>query len=343
MGNVLVHEKPIWSIGLAVLAGAFGGTALLPMKYTSRWKFENTWAVFSFFAYLLAPWILALVTVPHVFSVYAAVGGRVCLLVALFGFGWGVAVVLNGVGVVLVGLSLASAILMGSSVAVGSLAAFLLRDPTGISTQTGQRLLIADAVMLAGVLLCALAGYWRGRDSQKSSEDGQTVTSIGIVVCLAAGLLSTLLNVALAYGDVIAKASVQSGSSAFNAGNAVWSLAVSAGAFPSLIWCAISLTRNNTWGYFAIDRAPIYVVLSISMAAIWITGTLLYGASTNMLGRFGPAIGWPVYMSGIILVSSFWGWATGEWRGVRMRPIMAMVCGLVVQIVAITLLAEGQN
>jgi L-rhamnose-H+ transport protein len=333
----------LWGIGLVMLAGALSGTALLPMKYTGEWKFENTWAVFSLSAYLLSPWIVALVTVPHCFNVYADVGERVCLLVALFGFGWGLAVVLNGVGVALVGLSLASAILMGSSVAVGSLAAFLLRDPAGIATPSGRRIVVADGVMLVGVLLCALAGHWRGKGNDKANSDEHRVTSVGIAVCLIAGLLSTLLNVALAYGGVIAKAAIARGSNEFNAANAVWSLAVSAGSAPSLIWCAFALTKHKTWVYFSVPRAPIYIALCISMAIMWITGTVLYGASANMLGILGPAIGWPVYMSGIILVSSFWGWMTGEWRGAQKRPVAVMLCGLLVQIVAMTLLAQKQS
>jgi len=333
-------------MSLVVLAGAFSGTALLPMKYTAQWKFENTWAVFSLCAYLLAPWMVALATVPGILGIYAAVGGRVCLLVAIFGFGWGLAVVLNGVGVTLVGLSLASAILMGSSVAVGSIAAFLLRDPGGIATPAGVRIVLADAVMLVGVLLCALAGHWRARGVSDpngvsgANKDERRVTSTGIAVCLIAGLLSTLLNVALAYGDVITRAAILGGSNPFNAANAVWSLAVSAGSLPSLIWCAFALTRNESWTRFTINGALLYFGLCLSMALMWITGTVLYGASAGMLGPLGPAIGWPVYMSGIILVSSFWGWTTGEWRGARRRPVVVMLSGLAVQILAMTLLAQ---
>jgi L-rhamnose-H+ transport protein len=335
-----MHKQSLAAIGLTILAGAFSGTALLPMKYTPLWRFENTWAIFSIFAYLISPWLVALMTVSHSFQVYADVGVRVCLIVALFGLGWGVAVVLNGVGVALVGLSLSSAILMGSSVAIGSLGALLLRGAAEINTSAAKQILVADGVMLVGVLLCALAGHWRGRDRDGSDNQPQRVTSLGILVCLIAGLLSTLLNIALSFGDVITKAALAHGTNEFNASNAVWSLAVSAGAAPSLIWCIITLTRRRLWHLFAYRQAPSYFLLCISMAVMWITGTVLYGASANMLGQLGPAIGWPIYMSGIILISSFWGWATGEWRGARMRPVAAMMSGLLIQIIAMKLLSQ---
>jgi L-rhamnose-H+ transport protein len=166
-------------------------------EYTKLWRFEKTWAIFSIFAYLISPWVVALATVSQCFRVYSDVGARVCLIVAVFGLGWGVAVVLNGAGVALVGLSLASAILMGSSVAIGSLGALLLRDAALINTSAAKQILVADSVMPVGVLLCALAGHWRGRNRHRSDNQRRRVTSLGILVCLMAGLLSTLLNIAL--------------------------------------------------------------------------------------------------------------------------------------------------
>src|SRR5262249_4071970 len=71
------------------ITGAFSGTASLPMKYTPLWRFENTWAIFSIFAYVISPWIATLVTISHSFQVYGDVGVRVCLIVALFGLGGG--------------------------------------------------------------------------------------------------------------------------------------------------------------------------------------------------------------------------------------------------------------
>ena len=123
---------------VVIVAGAFSGTALLPMKYTKGWKFENTWLLYSIIAYLVSPWIVAVATVPHLSEVYAAAGAKACVLSAVFGVAWGIAVVLNGIGVAMVGLSLAIAVLMGSSVAIGSLAPLLLRDPGALLTRTGS-------------------------------------------------------------------------------------------------------------------------------------------------------------------------------------------------------------
>jgi L-rhamnose-H+ transport protein len=329
----------IIAIILVIMAGIFSGTALLPMKFTKGWKFENTWLLYSMIAYLISPWIVAVATVPHLGEVYLAAGTKACILTALFGFAWGIAVVLNGVGVALVGLSLALAILMGSSVAIGSLAPLLLKDPSALLTHTGLMIALCDLVMLAGVLLCAWAGELRGR-AQSQKLEARKVTTRGILVCLIAGLLSTFFNVVLSYGEVISTQATAHGANSFNAANAVWSLAVSAGSLPSIFWCVIRLSRAGDWGLFGHGQPMKNSVLCALMGAMWITGTVVYGAAARMLGPLGPVVGWPIYMSGIILTSSFWGWTTGEWRDSKKRPVNFMLAGIAVQIIAVVMLSQ---
>ena len=324
-----------------VLAGTFAGTALLPMKFGVAWRFENTWLVYSVLAYLCAPWIVAITTVPHLSEVYGAVGLRTCLVTALFGAGWGLAIVLNGIGVAMVGLSLSSALLMGSSIALGSLLPLLLKNENRIGTREGLLVLTVDLVMLAGVLLCARAGYLRGRIPTSTNEPARPATR-GILICLAAGLLSTLFNGALAYGESISREALARGATGFNSANAIWSLAVSAGSVPGVCWCVSRLFKERTWRVFG--KHPVRnTSLCVFMALLWIAGTVLYGAATGLIGSLGTAIGWPVYMSGIILTSNFWGLVTGEWRGVSRVPARYMLAGVGVQILAILILGQTRQ
>ncbi|HWC00459.1 MAG TPA: L-rhamnose/proton symporter RhaT [Bryobacteraceae bacterium] len=330
-----------WGVLLTLFAGGLGGTVLLPMKYTRGWRFENTWLLYSLCAYLISPWVVAFATIPGLSSVYAAAGLRACLLTGLFGFGWGLAVVLNGVGVAMVGLSLASAILMGSSVALGSLAPLLMKSPERLLTPAGLQILGLDLLMLAGVLLCALAGHLRGK-AQSAKAEVRAITTRGILICSLAGVLSTLFNVALSYGEIISHQAEILGADPFYAANAVWSLAVSLGSLPSIVWCLWKLTRERQWSLFRAGLPARNAALCVSMGILWISGTVLYGSAAGMMGSLGTVIGWPIYMSAIILSSNFWGWLTGEWRGVSGAPVRVMLGGIVVQIAGIVLLGRIQ-
>ena len=168
------------------------------------------------------------------------------------------------------------------------------------------------------------------------------MTTRGILICLVAGLLSTFFNLVLSYGEVISIQATAHGANPFNASNAVWSLAVSAGSLPSILWCVTRLSLARDWRVFGDGNPLKNSGLCLLMGAMWITGTVVYGAGAGMLGPLGPAVGWPIYMSGIILTSSFWGWTTGEWRGSERRPVHFMLAGIIVQIAAVVALGRSQ-
>jgi len=56
---------------LLVVAGVLTPLFALPMKFTRRWAWENTWPVWSVLALLLLPLIAAVITVPQLSHVYA--------------------------------------------------------------------------------------------------------------------------------------------------------------------------------------------------------------------------------------------------------------------------------
>jgi L-rhamnose-H+ transport protein len=328
----------IGGLALILAAGILGGTVLAPMKYVRGWKWENLWLVYSACAYLIFPWLVGLLTVPHLMSVYGGVDARTVITTGAFGLAWGFAVVLYGVGADIVGLSLTSGIILGSSVALGSLLPLTFLAGARASAASMTAIVAVNAVMLAGVALCAWAGHAR--------ESAQTIAAerprnprfrAGIAICFAAGLLATLFNIALAYGAPIAHEAQRIGADPFNASNAVWSLAVSLGSLPSLLYTTHKLRRNRTWTAYGEGRPAMNAVLCVLMGAMWISSTVLYGSAAGMLGPLGTVIGWPIYMSAMILTNNFWGWATGEWRRAGARAVLLMSGGIVVQIVAMVL------
>jgi hypothetical protein len=100
-------------------------------------------------------------------------------------------------------------------------------------------------------------------------------------------------------GAGIPKQAEAAGAATFYAANAVWAIAVSAGSLPSILWCLARLSRDRAWPIFARQRGR-NAALCVLMAVIWISGTVLYGAAARMMGPLGPAVGWPIYMSGMI-------------------------------------------
>jgi L-rhamnose-H+ transport protein len=335
-------------VALSLLAGGIGGSTLAPVKRIKNWAWENWWLVFAVCAYFLSPWIFAALSIPQLPTVYRLAGLTITLETVFLGMGWGFAVVLAGKALDLVGYSISTALLYGSSVALGSLGALFLIDRTKLFSAAGLTLLTWDIVLLVGVGSCAQAGRLREAPPEKfrPAYSGQPApsrsrTRLGMFFSLLAGVLATLFNIVLANGEPIRHQAIALGADPNLAANAIWSLAVSAGSLPSVLWCAYLITKRSNWGLYRKPYSGSNLLVCVAMAGIWITGTVLYGNSSARLGRLGPAIGWPIYMSSIIITGILWGWAWGEWDGASPRSVKLLWGGVAVQILGIVLLSAA--
>jgi L-rhamnose-H+ transport protein len=64
------------------------------------------------------------------------------------------------------------------------------------------------------------------------------------------------------------------------------------------------------------------------MGALWFSSLVVYGTAAAHMADLGPVLGWPLFMSGIILTSNVWGLALGEWKGAARTSLIIMFAGL---------------
>ena len=74
---------------IALAAGLVNGSFAAPTKYTTRWKWENIWAVWAVVALFITPWLLAFLTIPDLLGFYRNTSAGFILMLAAFGFGVG--------------------------------------------------------------------------------------------------------------------------------------------------------------------------------------------------------------------------------------------------------------
>ena len=157
---------------LIVLGGVMEGLFALPMRFAPRWAWENFWGAGSLMALLLVPWPLALLTVPHLGSIYASADSTSLLLAILFGAGWGCGGIFFGLGVASLGLSLGTSLIMGLIAIGGSVVPLLLDRNLHIAAGSKAALACGIALMVLGLMICARAG------NLKSAEPGRSTRSI---------------------------------------------------------------------------------------------------------------------------------------------------------------------
>jgi L-rhamnose-H+ transport protein len=331
---------PQTAIGLTllVLAGAMNGSFTLPMKFTRSWAWENTWLSWTFFALLLFPVLLAAATVQQLRDLYRQPGdASVALRVAAFGASWGFSQIFLGLAVEGIGMALALSVILGISAAVGALIPLLQYHRHEIFTPGGLVVLLGLAIVLAGVALCGLAGRLREQAGAHASPGTSVAT--GLFFCLISGVGSAFINLGLNAGKGLSDVARSQGTSSLWSNNAVWLPLMVAGAIPNALYCLYLMRKNRTAAKFVASGTSHYWLLGAIMAFFWFGSTVLYGIAANQLGTLGTILGWPIFMSLIVLVATAWGVATGEWKHAGPRPVRMLAGGVALLVVAIVVLS----
>lgn len=322
---------------ILILAGVLNASFTLPMKYTRRWAWENTWLAWSLIALLLLPVVVTWSTVPHLSEIYHSAGAGIVLEVVGFGAGWGVAQVFFGLAVNAIGIALTFSLVLGTSAAVGTLVPLLRLHPERLNTPAGHGVLAGVLLVIAGVLVCAIAGRKR-ENALKSNEGPQSSATLGLLLAILCGFGASFVNLGLAFGTPLIYSARLFGANALNASNAVWMPLMLAGAVPNVLYCAWLLEKNRTGNRFA-NGGLSHWGLTFAMAAFWFGSTLLYGLSTVRLGAWGPVLGWPLFMSLIVITASLLGMFTGEWKDSGAAPLRIQWTGVALLVVAVFVLA----
>jgi L-rhamnose-H+ transport protein len=329
-------------IFLGILAGILLGSFALPMKKVKIWQWEHSWVMFSFWATIVLPLLMALLTIPNLFSVYAQTPRVVMLAVFFFGAGWGVANVGYGIGLKMVGLAMGTAIVLGLNNAIGAILPIFLYTPEKLLQPVGLTLSAAVLMMIAGIVLLAIAGMKREKalsndtnSKVQNSEKSQFLK--GFIICLVAGVFGAMFNFALINGKPMETIAIGLGATPINAANPTWVIALSGGFVVTLTYCFyLFKTNRNTNLFFALGTRMNWI-FTLIMGLIWYGGVAIYGMSVSKLGALGASVGWPIIQSMAVGSGNFWGIVAGEWKGSGKSAMTFMVIGLALLFVGIVI------
>jgi L-rhamnose-H+ transport protein len=253
---------------------------------------------------------------------------------------------LFGQSVSAIGISLANTLVLAISSALGSLLPMLLLAPQKLLSPTGERILIAVGVELAGFALCGWAGRMRERAAGVDSERGGMVghaRPVGVALLMAAGsgVLSAVFNIGFSLAHPIADYGRAAGLSEFSSTNLIWWIMLAAGSLANLGFCFYLFRKNGSMKKFAQPGGLRLYSLSAVMALLWGGSIFVYGASAPRLGALGTSIGWPLSLAVGLLLANVIGISLGEWRQAPVRARNWMYSGIGVLLVAVILLSKA--
>jgi L-rhamnose-H+ transport protein len=337
-----------WTSGLMliILGGTLQGSFMLPMKYTGKWNWENTWLSYSFMAYAVLPWLIALLTVPQLKEILRQTSTATLLGTILFGFGWGLGCLTFGLGVDYLGLCLGFAIILGFTAAIGTLIPLLVLSPEKLISAHGALLMTGVLTMLVGVSLCSWAGKLKENALRAASEGPKQPPrksyALGLLFCILSGTLSACANLGFAFGSEVTSLAAKWGTRQEYASIPLWAMLMLPLFLCNGPFCLYLLVRKQSFAKFLLPRTGRYYFLAASMAVLWLVGMFFYGFGANKIGRTGSSIGWAILMSSVVIVANLWGLTTREWRGTGLRPRRTMGVGLLILVAAIFIIGGAK-
>src|SRR5436309_8431000 len=318
---------------LALGAGVLNGSFATPTRFMNRWQWENVWALWAVLAMFALPWIVALATVPHLFATYQTVEVRhALLLVIAFGAGYGIAAICFGLGVEALGIALNFAIALGTATAVGSAIPLFWFHSASVFTRQGLTIEAGIGVIVVGIVFCGIAGRSKERSQAKQVNESDRPRSSsfgkGLALALVAGAGSALQNFGLAFGVPLLRRAAELGTEQSYQSNVIWAPLLTATLVPYLIFCSRLWKKNRSWNLYFAPKTGVYWLFGLVMGALWFSSLVVYGAAATRMADLGPVLGWPLFMSAIILTSNVWGLAMGEWKGAGRASLITMFLGL---------------
>ena len=319
-------------LGIAA-AGALNGTFAVPMKTVRGWKFNHIWGVFSILAMMVIPWAGVLLAVPGWKLTLALIPrGGLAGLIAL-GLLWGVASLLYGLAIDLLGIALGFSIQLGLSIVIGASIPFAMVRGFAVRTSRDALFLAGLAVMVAGVIICARAG----RGAQFTG--GGKRFRMGLIIAIMGGIGSPLLNIGIQYGISLLPQNTREGRLQQWV---AWAVFLSAAAVSQAAICFYRISVAREWVLFRGSGKGRNASLVLGMSIVWATSIFLYGGSAASLGELGTSVGWPVFIGMIVITSNVWGVGLGEWKERSKADLHAMLAGSAVLIAAAFVIA-GSN
>ena len=332
-------SNTVQAVLLVLCAAIMNAAYALPMKLNKKWQWEHTWFAFSILGVAVVPTLIALLTVPKLWSTYGNVSNGTLAAMVLFGASWGVSLVFFGLALTRLGLAITFAVCLGTSAAVGALTPLIAQHSDLVMTRQGGLIILGVLVIILGVALCGLAGKHREAALQQASTNTRQGFWGGYLLAFVSGILGSMLNLGLAFGGSIQRSAQQNGASLAMMSNAVWLPCLYAGFLPGVVYCCFLMRKKKNFSTLGLTCTWYYWLTSASMGLLWFGSIILYSISTIKLGDLGTSIGWPLFLASIVVASTVFGALTGEWAKTGTRPIRTMIAGVGLLVLAIAILS----
>ena len=323
-------------IGLLIIAvGSFcQSSSYVPINKIKGWSWESFWLVQGLFAWLIFPFLGALLAVPEgetLFSMYAA-HPHESLMTILFGILWGIGGLTFGLSMRYLGVALGQSIALGLCSGLGAILGPVFTGKTGDLTTA---IWVGVIVTLVGIAIIGIAGGMK-TSALPEEEKKKAVKDFnfpkGIAVAVLSGVMSACFSIGLSFGADIHGADTDPIFCTLPA-----TFLVTIGGFiTNAAYCLFQNAKNKTfkdykqgslWGNNIIFCCLAGLLWYSQFFGLSLGKGFLEGNSAVLL-----TFSWCILMALNVVFSNVWGIILKEWKGVSKKTVTVLLIGLAVLI-----------
>ena len=328
---------------LLIAIGSLGAASFyVPFKRVRLWAWESYWIVQGLAAYILAPWIFGLLTVPRgtLMDIMSDSPSSAKWLAMLFGALWGVGSLTFGLSIRYLGVALGQSIALGFCAAFGTLIPPIVAGENLFSTQAGILTLVGVAICVAGIAIVGYAGSLKNKglsEEERKAAVKEFALKKGILIAVLAGVMSACFNFGFKYGEPINETAARYGTNELFLSNPTLIFILLGGFATNFVYCVFLNIRNGTGkDYLSVPPGIFLNNLFFTFLAglLWFLQFHFYGMGKSQLPAQMEVFAWSILMALNIAFSNIWGLFLKEWKGVSRLTLVVLLIGIIVLILS---------
>ena len=330
---------------LIIAAGAFcQSSCYVPINKIKNWSWESYWLVQGIFAWLILPFLGALLAIPEgesLFGLFASADSFHLWMTILFGALWGVGGLTFGLSMRYLGVALGQSIALGTCAGLGTIMGPVLLnlffpELNALSSLTFA-VIFGVIVTLVGIAIIGIAGKMKANSLLKR-ENQETVKDFnfpkGIAIALLSGFMSGCFNVGLEFGKDINFGDLTN--PMFKTLPATF-LVTLGGFVTNALYCFYQNQKNHTWGDYKKGNVWGNNILFCALAgALWYSQFFGLSLGKGFLTSSPTlmTLAFCILMSLNVVFSNVWGIILKEWKGRSRKTITVLVLGIIVLVIS---------